>query len=335
MAGIAKKEEDNNTGIESKVPVIEVKSEGKSLVMCLPSFHKNGSRYEIIGTDNLAVLDLEQTEILENTLNQIYKKYGGTVNNTNNCLTPIDNLFKDDYASIEGNRHSDLLRVAESLVIRNKNTLSDEQIKEVVYEWNKKHCRPPLEDKEVEKQWACATKFAENKPKAAFSSTADPSFEGAKEKSLIKQAVENIMSNHHFLTIEESGQILVYSDGVYVEGGDTLIDKLSEDILGYNLKLHMLAEIKGHIRRRTYKSKNELDSDIHIINLQNGLYDICKDELKPHTPDYYSINQKSFPYDAQAKPKLFGKFLREVLYPKEIRTAVEIMAYTFYRDYPF
>jgi hypothetical protein len=34
-------------------------------------------------------------------------------------------------------------------------------------------------------------------------------------------------------------------------------------------------------------------------------------------------------------PKLFGRFLHQVLYPSEIRTAVDLMAYTFYRDNPF
>ena len=32
---------------------------------------------------------------------------------------------------------------------------------------------------------------------------------------------------------------------------------------------------------------------------------------------------------------MFGKFLSQVLYPNEIRTAVESMAYTFWRDTPF
>jgi putative DNA primase/helicase len=39
-------------------------------------------------------------------------------------------------------------------------------------------------------------------------------------------------------------------------------------------------------------------------------------------------------YNREAKPKLFGKFLREVLHPSDIRTAIELMAYTFYRDNP-
>ena len=40
-------------------------------------------------------------------------------------------------------------------------------------------------------------------------------------------------------------------------------------------------------------------------------------------------------YNAKAKPKLFGQFLRQVLYTSEIRTAIDMMAYTFYRDNPY
>jgi len=94
-----------------------------------------------------------------------------------------------------------------------------------------------------------------------------------------------------------------------------------------------VAEIKGHIMRLMYHAKEEFDADISIINLKNGLYDWKNDLLKEHSPDYLSINQKSIVYDKNAKPKLFGKFLREVLYSRDIRTAIDAMAYTFHRDY--
>src|SRR6185437_306209 len=155
------------------------------------------------------------------------------------------------------------------------------------------------------------------------------------DKVLIETTADAIMNEHHFLTLEESKETLVYQKGVYVTGGDILIEKLSEEKLGYKLKNHSLSEIKGHIKRRTYKSIKELDKDINIINLQNGLYDINKNELKPHSPSYYSINQKPISYNPTAKPKLFGMFLSQVLYDHDVRTAIEIMSYTFYRDCPF
>ena len=40
-------------------------------------------------------------------------------------------------------------------------------------------------------------------------------------------------------------------------------------------------------------------------------------------------------YAKNAKPKRFGKFLSEVLYPQQISTVVELMAYTFHRANPY
>ncbi len=96
------------------------------------------------------------------------------------------------------------------------------------------------------------------------------------DKVLIEITANAIMNEYYFLTLEESKEIMVYQNGVYVTGGDTLIEKLSEEKLGYKLKNHSLSEIKGHIKRRIYKSIKELDKDINIINLKNGLCHIIK-----------------------------------------------------------
>ena len=122
-----------------------------------------------------------------------------------------------------------------------------------------------------------------------------------------------ILEKYRFLTLEESKEIMYYQNGVYVSGGEILIEKESEYIFGYKLANKHLTEIKGHIIRKTYRKRLELDSDLDIINLQNGLYSISKNELMPHTPDYLSINQKPIVYDPTLKPKLFWNFLKDVL----------------------
>ena len=142
------------------------------------------------------------------------------------------------------------------------------------------------------------------------------------------------MEKYRFLTVEESGGILYYDNGVYIQGGHVLIEKEAENLFANVLVNKHLSEIKGHIMRRTYK-KDEIDSDINIINLKNGLYNINTNEIKPQSADHLSINQLPISYNPKAKPKLFGKFFSQVLYPTEIRTAVEAMAYTFHRDCPF
>ncbi len=149
----------NNHSNDDSIPIIEIKSHGKSFVICLPSVHKNGFRYEIIGTREPMVLDKNQSEQLQEHINQIYKKYGEADNKDNNGLIPIDYLLKEDYISNEGSRHSDLLRVMESNIQRSKEKIDLEGIKRIGCEWNQKHCKPPLENKEVERQWESALKF--------------------------------------------------------------------------------------------------------------------------------------------------------------------------------
>ena len=46
---------------------------------------------------------------------------------------------------------------------------------------------------------------------------------------------------------------------------------------------------------------------------------------------YYSMIQCGVKYDSRAKPKYFMTFLKEVLYAENIRTAFEMIAYTFIR----
>jgi putative DNA primase/helicase len=137
-----------------------------------------------------------------------------------------------------------------------------------------------------------------------------------------------IMNDYNLVTVKETGEILRYENGVYVIGGEILIQEKAEEICGYGLTNRMLNEIIGHIRRNTFHSMVEFDSDANIINMKNGLYDIRDGKLKPHSPTYLSRKQKPFSFNPLASPKYFGKFLGQVLYPNEIRTAVEAMAYT-------
>jgi len=156
-----------------------------------------------------------------------------------------------------------------------------------------------------------------------------------KATAIIEEASEAIMNKHRLLTVEETKEIWYYRNGVYGPGGEVLIEKEAEKLYEYDLANRHLSEIKGPIMRTTYHKREEIDSDLDIINLKNGLYNIATGEFSSHSPDYLSINQLPIVFDPKIKPGLLGEFLSEVLYPTEIRTAVELMAYTFLRDNPF
>ena len=174
---------------KNEIPAIEVKSEGShGIMVCTPFIHKEGQPYKIIGANNPAVLDKEQSEHLEDAINKIYNKYEGNSKKNKENRIPIENLFKEDYKVSEGNnRHEDLLRVMESHIARNKKTPT-EGIKREAYDWNQKHCDPPLDDKEFEKQWTCATKFIEKK-------NINETEEGKEGKEKRAEDVSNILND--------------------------------------------------------------------------------------------------------------------------------------------
>ncbi len=65
------------------------------------------------------------------------------------------------------------------------------------------------------------------------------------------------MSIHRFLTLEETKEILFYDNenGVYVSGGEVLIEKELDKIFGFKLRTSDITEIKNYVMHNTYVKK--------------------------------------------------------------------------------
>ena len=140
----------------NEIPGIEVKGLGEhGIAFCSSSLHEDGYPYEIIEIKEPQTCGKK----VEDILFQIYKKYNLNVDN-NSGKIPIEKLFHTGFKIYEGhNRHEALLRIMESLIQRNKSILDLEKIKNLSYDWNQKHCQPPLNEKEFEAQWKDALNF--------------------------------------------------------------------------------------------------------------------------------------------------------------------------------
>ena len=55
------------------------------------------------------------------------------------------------------------------------------------------------------------------------------------------------MNEYTFVTMDKTEEILFYSDGIYLEGGEQVISKRSRK-LAENIKLHHIREIQGIIK---------------------------------------------------------------------------------------
>jgi putative DNA primase/helicase len=212
---------------------------------------------------------------------------------------------------------------------------TEDEAKQYTRDLNNKQCVPPLDDKEFEKQWKCAIEFV--KKKKEESQELGSQHKEYKHLSLeeIENAVREVMSRRQYKTLEETEEMLYYDEGgVYLTGGERRL-KMDLEEIHPQITTHCRKEIINHVNYRTNAKKEEFDQDKNVINMKNGLYHIDTNTLTPHTAGYLSMKQISIPYDPNAKSEEFGKFLSEVLYKSDIRTAVEIMAYTFLRDNPY
>ncbi|TVP40183.1 phage/plasmid primase, P4 family [Candidatus Nitrosocosmicus arcticus] len=333
---------DTKLGLEVKGSI-----EGNGYMASSPTMHSEGHRWEILGTNEPPKLTKVQAIEMLQHINIICRKHGLEYIDRNNGSTitklrkAIKTLEIDDKNGVvinEGERHSALVSIANSILFNHllEHMSNIEKLKQFFYEINEKCCTPnPLPRVEMDSIWECSTNFVvknKNFRNHNITRVTEAELDAGK---LVEQTTEKILENNYFLTFEESRDVYYYKDGAYVYGGDILIEKEAERICGYKISNKHIAEIKGHIARKTYHRREELDADLNIINLRNGLYNFNKNELLPHSPDYLSLNQKPITYNPKIKPKLFGKFLKDVLYSSEVRTAIESMAYTFYRDCPY
>jgi phage/plasmid-associated DNA primase len=102
---------------------------------------------------------------------------------------------------------------------------------------------------------------------------------------LVKEGTDFVMAKYRFLTIIESKEILYYdsSKGVYVPSGDIIIIEQEMDKkYGYKLKTADITQIKNYVIRKAYTKRESFDSNLDIVNLKNGLYNMRTGEFTQH-----------------------------------------------------
>ena len=328
------KEAISNRKIQIKDSLLEIRCEHQALFVS-PSYHREGNQYEPLGTTEIAIMDEKQVFNLKAKIESLCRGY--MLNENKNEYTKwLEDPANYSKLGIGQGRHNALVHLGTAYFYRWKGewtNLRDSQRKAKLEEWNSKLAVPKPQE-EVNKVW----RWIVDHHKSIRDEERQKHAQEEKKRDddqIIADATEAILGMYNFVTIEENDTIYYYENGRYIAGGEVLIKEACWNLYGYELNIRMRSEIQEYIKSRSYHKLSEFDTDLNIINLDNGLYDIRSDTLKPHTHEYLSMNQIPVSYVSGAKPKLFGKFLSEVLYPGEIKTTVELMAYTFHRDNPF
>lgn len=163
-------------------------------------------------------------------------------------------------------------------------------------------------------------------------------FDESTQPHIIARAV---LAEKHIVTISDNGEMYDYNPnkGLYRIGAEVRIAKALEHVFRRleaekALKISVINEVRERIKRRTYISREALNKDPFILNVQNGMLDLRTRELLPHDPKYLSTVQLQVKYDPAATCPVVMKTLREDLYKEDLPAIQELSGYVLWRDYP-
>lgn len=320
--------------------LLEIRCE-KQAIFVSPSPHRDGNKYSPLGVDTIEALDDIGLMKLKGQISLLSDKHV-----TDEDKAKYDAWLDDLYTILgEGAGRHDATKFKVCSYYwkyeREWLNLSDDERFERAWQWHLAHCKPPRSRQEFDHicEWVKKNHRAKRDAKHVEIRAESRKVENGDyeddDEDIIETATNRILSQYRFTTVEESDQIYWYENGVYLKGGEVKIKKLCEKFFGFDLNIAQRAEIREHIKCKTYHKLADFDSNIDIINMKNGLYNLRTNTLEPHSPEYLSLKQCPITYDPDAKPRLFRKFIREIVYFEDIRSLLELMAYTFYRANPF
>ena len=134
-------------------------------------------------------------------------------------------------------------------------------------------------------------------------------------------------AHNTYATIAGNGQILYYKDGVYLPNGeDVIAADIEEEMHGEMVTNHLISEVVGHIKRRTFVERDRFDIDNRIINMENGLYSLDTG-LSPHTPKHLSLHKNPIKHNINTTCPNIDQFIKDVVPPEYVDTLYEIMGY--------
>lgn len=122
----------------------------------------------------------------------------------------------------------------------------------------------------------------------------------------------------------------IYKDGVYnIVDKKSMEQKIIERIFKEDRKTFDINDTLNQLSIINFHSIDEMNTDLNIINLKNGLLDIKNRTLKNHTPSYYSLNQINAKYDEDADCPNFKEFLYDSFEGdiSQVKLIQEVMGY--------
>lgn len=152
---------------------------------------------------------------------------------------------------------------------------------------------------------------------------------------------------YHFISIQDdttaSKEIFYYKNGYYHNNGKNLIKTMVNHYLDNMTTKSRKAEVIDYIIDEETVSRYDLEPDVNLICVKNGIFNLQTDKLIPHSHEYRFLNQLPVVYDKDAKCPKIMKFFKDVFpnkgegstYQKQVDLVQEMFGYCLYRAYKY
>lgn len=144
----------------------------------------------------------------------------------------------------------------------------------------------------------------------------------------------------HQLKYDKYKRFWIYDNklGIWKDQAELILNSiLRKKILGNtDYKRYCVGEVIADLKGLTYDSVEPQEPKPHLISFNNGIYDIENDRFTEYSPDYFFINKLPVNFNTKhRKCPTVDRIFNELVAPKDVVTLFEIIAYSFYRAYPY
>jgi len=218
--------------------------------------------------------------------------------------------------------------------------------------WNKKLCRPPLPDDEVQRMvedfWAKEeVRRAEYKEERRLLKEKEKELKGGPDDGppwwkgdefLPEELARHICSQQKIIATPigddyKGVTLYVYRSGVYRSKLGSSIETEVRDALARDAKPDRINQVLDLIHRSQKIDYDEINPlACELINVQNGMLDWRTEKIVPHDPKYLSTIQISAEYAPEVRCEALDKFFEDVFPPDCVALAEEFVGYLLIPD---
>ncbi len=266
------------------IPKIEIKSGGNKLLYCAGGYHKDGSLIDIVGSEQVAEFPKDK---LEDKLNKIFKKYDIPYLET--AAVGLSDFQKPHYEVDEkihegSDRGGHILSYLDSKKIKNQE-LNEDTLFQMAREYEKKNCVGQYDDSKIWGLVKQAIKYGEEK---ILENGNQGGNKAGKDNCIIERTAVIVKTNHDFVTVRKTDDVLIYNGKIYSKDDAESIIKEETEKLIKNCSTHQRNEVVNKIKAQTGRSIEEFDKDPKENTIENGILNLNNLELKDHSPSNLS-----------------------------------------------